>query len=112
MRDEYDFSRASVGKYAARYAKGTNVVLLDSDIADLFPDSKSVNDALRSLVKIAERRTRPRRIVPGPEKIPVCAGLRFSALHKKRTQAGVEQPRHLSLASMLKSPVLKAHANS
>jgi hypothetical protein len=58
MREEYDFSRASVGKYAARYAKGTNVVLLDSDIADLFPDSKSVNDALRSLVKIVERRAR------------------------------------------------------
>jgi hypothetical protein len=60
MRDEYDFSRAVIGKYAARYAKGTNVVLLDSDIVRLFPDSKSVNDALRSLVRIADRRTKAR----------------------------------------------------
>ena len=58
MRKEYDFSRGVIGKYAARYAEGTNVVLLDADVAPVFPDSKSVNDALRSLVKIAERRVR------------------------------------------------------
>jgi hypothetical protein len=56
MRKEYDFRKAEVGKYAARYAAGTNLVLLDPDIAPLFPDSKSVNDTLRSLVRIAERR--------------------------------------------------------
>jgi len=56
MRKEYDFRNAEVGKYARRYAAGTNVVLLDPDIAPLFPDSKSVNETLRSLVRIVERR--------------------------------------------------------
>jgi hypothetical protein len=56
MRKEYDFTNAEVGKYAKRYAAGTNVVLLDPDIAPLFPGSKSVNETLRSLVRIAERR--------------------------------------------------------
>jgi hypothetical protein len=56
MRKEYDFTNAEVGKYAKRYAGGTNVVLLDPDVASLFPDSKSVNDTLRSLVRIADRR--------------------------------------------------------
>jgi hypothetical protein len=56
MRKEYDFSHAVIGKYARRYAKGTNVILLDGDVMKFFPDSKSVNDALRSLIKIAERR--------------------------------------------------------
>lgn len=54
-RKEYDFRGAVTGKYARRYADGTNVVLLDPDVAGAFPDSKSVNDALRSLVRIAER---------------------------------------------------------
>ena len=58
MRKEYDFSRGVVGKYAARYAAGSNVVVLDMDVAEVFPDSKSVNDALRSLVRIAELRGR------------------------------------------------------
>lgn len=56
MRKEYDFRGAIVGKYTRPYAEGTNVILLDPDIASAFPDSKSVNDALRSLVRIAERR--------------------------------------------------------
>ena len=55
MRKEYDFRDAVVGKYARRYAEGTNMVLLDPDVADMFPDSKSVNDALRSLVRIAKQ---------------------------------------------------------
>ena len=50
MRKEYDFSSdATVGKYARRYASGANIILLDPDIARVFPDSKSVNDALRLL---------------------------------------------------------------
>ena len=61
MRREYDFSGAVVGKYAARYREGTNVVLLDPDLAGIFPDSKSVNEALRSLVRIAERRASAKR---------------------------------------------------
>src|SRR2546426_12597323 len=49
--EEYDFSNAVRGKHAERYAEGTNVVVLAPDIAELFPDSASVNDALRLLVR-------------------------------------------------------------
>jgi hypothetical protein len=56
MRKEYDFSGGVVGKYAKPRANSTNVVLLDPDVAGTFPDSKSVNDALRTLIKIAHPR--------------------------------------------------------
>lgn len=55
MRDEYDFSEGVRGKYAERYALGTNVVVLDPDVARIFSDSKSVNDALRILASIAKK---------------------------------------------------------
>jgi hypothetical protein len=55
MRAEYDFSGGVRGKYVDRYRRGTNVVLLDPELAEVFPDSKSVNDALRALVAIAVR---------------------------------------------------------
>jgi hypothetical protein len=48
---EYSLKGAVRGKYAARYAEGTNVVLLDRDVAELFPDSESVNQALRELAE-------------------------------------------------------------
>ena len=52
MRPEYDFSNAERGVTAARYAQGTNVVLLDPDVAQLFPDSRAVNEALRTLTRL------------------------------------------------------------
>jgi hypothetical protein len=55
MRAEHDFSNGIRGKYAGRYDGGTNVVLLDPELVAAFPDSKSVNDALRALVAIAGR---------------------------------------------------------
>ena len=55
MRKEYDFSGGVVGKYAKPQTRNTSIVLLDADVA--FPDSKSVNDALRTLIKIAEPNT-------------------------------------------------------
>jgi hypothetical protein len=55
MRAEYDFSGGVRGKYVDRYRRGVNVVLLDPELARAFPDSKSVNDALRALVAIATR---------------------------------------------------------
>lgn len=59
MRSEYDFSKGVRGKHATRFAEGTNVVVLDPDVADMFPTSTSVNDALRALAKII-RSTRAR----------------------------------------------------
>ncbi|MGH2360214.1 MAG: hypothetical protein ACRDGM_06695 [bacterium] len=58
MRSEYDFSGGVRGKYAQRYAAGSNVVVLDPDVAKLFPTARSVNAALRALAEIASRRTR------------------------------------------------------
>ena len=56
MREEYDFSKGCRGKYAARYAQGSNIVVLDPDIAEVFPDSESVNKALRAIAEIARER--------------------------------------------------------
>jgi hypothetical protein len=60
MRPEYDFSRAARGVTAARYARGTNVVVLDPDVAALFPDARAVNEALRTLTRLV-RGKRPSR---------------------------------------------------
>ena len=63
MRVEYDFSKAVRGVTAARYAEGTNVVLLDSDVAEIFPNARAVNEALRTFARLTKRgsRTRARR---------------------------------------------------
>lgn len=55
MLREYDFSKGVKGKYAKRYAEGTNVVVIDPDVAQYFPDHDSVNEALRSLLLIVKR---------------------------------------------------------
>ena len=55
MLDEYDFSNGAIGKYAKQYAEGTNIVVLEPDVAEVFPDSAAVNQALR---KIIEQRSR------------------------------------------------------
>ncbi len=54
LRPAYDFSQMKGGvrgKYVERYREGTNVVLLDPDVAAAFPDAKAVNDALRLLLR-------------------------------------------------------------
>ncbi len=55
MLEEYDFSKGVRGKYANKYAEGTNVVVIEPDVAKVFPDHDSVNQALRSLVEIIRR---------------------------------------------------------
>ncbi len=54
MRPEYDFSGGVRGKYYEAYQKSRNVVILDPDVAAVFPDSAAVNEALRLLVKAAQ----------------------------------------------------------
>jgi hypothetical protein len=59
MRAQYDFTGGIRGKYARRYAEGTNVVVLDPDVARLFPNREAVNETLRAvaqIVQIQERR--------------------------------------------------------
>jgi hypothetical protein len=55
MRAEYDFSRGVRGKYARRYARGANVVVLEADVAKMFPNAEAVNDSLRALAGIIRR---------------------------------------------------------
>jgi hypothetical protein len=64
LRREYDLTKLTGGvrgKYYRRYSEGTNLVLLDADIADAFPDAKAVNEALRVLVNVASTRVRSAR---------------------------------------------------
>jgi hypothetical protein len=61
LRSEYDFSQMKGGvrgKYVERYRAGTNVVLLDPDVAQAFPNEIAVNDALRMLIQVAQRQQR------------------------------------------------------
>lgn len=58
MAPEYDFTDGIRGKYAADFTRGSNLVLLDPDVAEHFPDGASVNEALRGLVSILARRRR------------------------------------------------------
>ena len=53
MKAEYDFSQGVRGKYAARFAEGSNVIVLDPDVAEVFSDARAVNEALRLLARSA-----------------------------------------------------------
>jgi hypothetical protein len=58
LRSEYDFTQMKggvKGKYVERYRAGTNLVLLDPDVAQAFPNDMAVNDALRMLIQVAQR---------------------------------------------------------
>jgi hypothetical protein len=64
LRDEYEFTPEQLrqgvrGKYAERYRQGTNLVPLDPDVAEVFPDAEAVNQALRALAGIIKERSRP-----------------------------------------------------
>lgn len=56
MLSEYDFSKGIRGKYAKRYAQGTNLVMLSPDVKKVFHDSESVNSILRAIAKIAQKK--------------------------------------------------------
>src|SRR2546422_9281734 len=60
MRPEYDFSKAVRGVTAARYGEGSNVVLLDPDVAELFPNARAVNEALRTFARLTKSTSRSR----------------------------------------------------
>ena len=56
MRPEYDFSKGVRGKHASRYASGSNLVLLEPDVAREFRTADEVNETLRAVTKLLERR--------------------------------------------------------
>lgn len=60
MLPEYDFAHGHRGKYSRRFAEGTNIVVLDPDVARAFPDPRVLNDLLRSWVTAAEAMTKTR----------------------------------------------------
>jgi hypothetical protein len=57
MLNEYDFSGGVRGKYVDRFPKGSNVVVLEPDVAQVFTDSESVNQALRALAGIIQHQS-------------------------------------------------------
>jgi hypothetical protein len=61
LQPEYDFSKATRGTTATRYAKGANVVVIDPELHTLFPTSEDVNEALRGIATIAKRAASPKR---------------------------------------------------
>lgn len=61
MRPEYDFSNGVRGALAKRYGAGTNVMVIDPEVLDVFPDSKAVNEALRALAPVLRKAKRGRR---------------------------------------------------
>jgi hypothetical protein len=74
IRPEYDFSKMKGGvrgKYVERYQAGTNIVLLEPDVAQAFPTSDSVNEALRLLMQIAQRQKPNTELEPTSRKSDV-----------------------------------------
>ena len=59
MRDSYDFSKGVRGKYAEIYCEGTNVVLLEPEVARAFPTSEAVNKALRRIIEDQKKSSGP-----------------------------------------------------
>ena len=57
LQPEYDFSEATRGKHHDGYVQGTNITLLDSDVAEVFKDSAAVNEALRLLLRLAREQS-------------------------------------------------------
>jgi hypothetical protein len=69
LRSEYDFAQMKEGvrgKYVDRYRSGTNLVLLDPDVARAFPNDAAVNEALRLLMQVAQRQ-QPNTVVQRTE---------------------------------------------
>ena len=56
MLPEYDFSKGIRGKYAKAYAHSNNIVVVAKDVARFFPDSDSVNEALRTVMRVISPR--------------------------------------------------------
>jgi hypothetical protein len=61
LRREYDFSKGKRGITAPRYRDGSNVVVIDPEVLDVFPNADAINEALRALAPVVRKRrgTRP-----------------------------------------------------
>ena len=66
LKEEYDLSKLKNrvrGKYAERYRQGTNLVLLEPEVAEAFPDSEAVNNALKMLMEVAKNQKHLRKMM-------------------------------------------------
>jgi hypothetical protein len=88
MRPEYDFTGAVRGKYFERFQQGSNLVLLDPDVAAAFPTSAAVNEALRSLASAPHKQGRVMRRAPSPQRRPSKRTPQTSAKTARRRPRG------------------------
>ena len=86
MRAYYDFSGGVRGKYARRYAEGTNVVVLDPDVSRLFPNGKAVNETLRAVAQIVERQVRRR--AKANKAVPPDRGVVAARRERRKSHSG------------------------
>ena len=86
MLPEYDFTGAVRGKYFERYRQSSNVVVLDPDVSEAFPNSGAVNQALRALATVA-RRSASLGKRSGTRRRPNNALRRTSARRRARSRA-------------------------
>ena len=91
MLPEYDFTVAVRGKYYERYRQGTNVVLLDPDVAEVFRDAAAVNDALRLLVSVAEAKVANLRRRRGGQRRAAKAGRKINDSKVNRIPVSTER---------------------
>lgn len=82
MRPEYDFSHGVRGKYFRRYHESSNVVVLEPDVSEAFPNAATVNEALRVLVRVARSRV---AAVPRRSSQPTRGRTKDSHRKKQRT---------------------------
>jgi hypothetical protein len=83
MLPEYDFRGAVRGKYYERYRQGSNVVLLEPDVAEAFPSAEAVNRALRLLLALARKEAAPAKNAPR-KKARASPGLQRTAPSRRR----------------------------
>jgi hypothetical protein len=60
MRERYDFSKAVRGSTHTRYAEGSNIMVIDPEVLDVFPDGDAVNETLRALAPVLRRQRKKR----------------------------------------------------
>jgi hypothetical protein len=84
IRPEYDFTGAVRGKYYERFRQNSNVVLLDPDVSEAFPNSASVNQALRALASVARKSVQVMRRPSSPQRRPNKRMLTRSAKARRR----------------------------
>jgi len=91
MLPVYDFANAVRGKYFESYKQGTNVVLLDADVAEVFPNAAAVSDALRLLVALADAKASRRDPGARRQSKKLRVSGRTASKRPAKTRSGAER---------------------